>query len=85
MQHERHACGRYYMVGGADPAMVAGPMAAQQAPPTSCVFGPGVIGSDPTMGDAAVHMPWLAGGLRGPADDTTTQSGVSQVLLIQEF
>lgn len=67
------------MVGGADPSTVAGPSVNQQTAPTSSVFGPGVIGSDPTMGDASIHMPWLAGGLRGAADDTTTQSGVSQV------
>ena len=59
--------------------MAGVPATSQQAPPSSSVFGPGVIGSDPTMGDASTHMPWLTGGLRGPADDTTTQSGVSQV------
>ena len=67
------------MIGGSVPSMVGGPATSQQAPPSSGVFGPGVIGSDPTMGDASTHMPWLTGGLRGAADDTTTQSGVSQV------
>ena len=28
---------------------------------------------------ASTHMPWLTGGLGGAADDTATQSGVSQV------
>ena len=67
------------MVGGSDPSLVGGPMSSQQAPPTSSVFGAGVIGSDPTLGDASMQMPWLSGGLRGATDDNGLQSGVSQV------
>lgn len=70
---------RYYMVGGSDPGIPGGSTGSGQSQAASKVFGPGVIGSDPTLGEDTNYPPWPMGGLRGPADDTSQQTGVSQV------
>ena len=70
---------RYYMVGGSDPGLAGGSAGSSQAQAASKVFGPGVIGSDPTLGEDLGHPPWPMGGLRGSADDSSQQTGVSQV------
>ena len=70
---------RYYMVGGSDPGVAGGSTGSSQAQAASQVFGPGVIGSDPTLGQDSSYPPWPMGGLRGPADDNSQQTGVSQV------
>ncbi|KAL3162204.1 hypothetical protein ABBQ32_009910 [Trebouxia sp. C0010 RCD-2024] len=72
---------RYYMVGGSDPGLPGGSTGSSQSQAASKVFGPGVIGSDPTLGEDSSYPPWPMGGLRGPADDTSQQTGVSQVVL----
>ncbi len=77
-QSEQLTC-RYYMVGGSDPGMLGVSSGSSQQQAASSVFGPGVIGSDPTLGEDSAYPHWLSGGFRGPADDTGQQSGVSQV------
>ncbi|KAL0039031.1 hypothetical protein WJX77_005730 [Trebouxia sp. C0004] len=72
---------RYYMIGGSDPGMLGVSTGSSQQQPASSVFGPGVIGSDPTLGEDSAYPRWLSGGFRGPADDTGQQFGVSQVVL----
>ena len=67
------------MVGGSEPGAAGGPSSSSQAQPASKVFGPGVIGSDPTLGEDSITLPGPGGGLRGPADDSSQQIGVSQV------
>ena len=73
------ASDRYYMVGGSDPGVAGGSTGSSQAQAASQVFGPGVIGSDPTLGQDSSYPPWPMGALRGPADDNSQQTGVSQV------
>lgn len=67
------------MVGGSDPGVPGGSTGSSQSQAASRVFGPGVIGSDPTLGEDSSYPPWPMGGLRGPADDMSQQTGVSQV------
>ena len=69
------------MVGGSDPGVAGGSTGSSQAQAASQVFGPGVIGSDPTLGQDSSYPPWPMGGLRGPADDNSQQTGVSQVVV----
>ena len=66
------------MVGGSDPSLLGVSSGASQQQPASSVFGPGVIGSDPTLGEDSAYPQCLSGGFRGPADDTGQQFGVSQ-------
>ena len=63
------------MLGGSDPEVLS----SSQSQGSSKVFGPGVIGSDPTLGEDLGYPSGSAGGFRGPADDLGQQSGVSQV------
>ncbi len=67
------------MVGGSDPGMLGGSTGSSQPQAASSVFGPGVIGSDPTLGEDSAYPHGPSGGFRGPADDAGQQSGVSQV------
>ena len=71
------------MVGGSDPGMLGVSAGSSQQQAASSVFGLGVIGSDPTLGEDSAYPHWLSGGFRGPADDTGQQSGVSQVRQIR--
>ena len=66
------------MVGGSDPGVAGVSAGGSQSQAASKVFGPGVIGSDPTLGEDLGCPSWPMGGLRGPADDSQ-QTGVSQV------
>lgn len=70
---------RYYMVGGSNPGTLGVTTGSSQQQAASSVFGPGVIGSDPTLGEHSGYPHWPSEGFRGPADDAGQQSGVSQV------